>query len=169
MSEARLWDLIEDVEVAMLTTLDADGHLVSRPLATIKVDGGDGDLWFFTAKDSPKVAQIQREQHVNLAYASPRRQTYVSVSGVATLTQDESRIDQLWSPAYRPWFPHGRHDPQLALLRVRVTSAQYWSNERGWVATAVGAAMAALSGERYSPGDHDMLDVQARRSRGRTC
>ena len=162
MSEARLWHLIDDVEVAMLTTVDAHGQLRSRPLATIKVDGDDGDLWFFTAKDSPKVEQIQREQHVNLAYASPSRRTYVSVSGVATVTQDDSKLDELWSPAYRPWFPEGLRDPQLALLRVRVTGAQYWSDDSGWITMALGVAKAALSGERYAPGENEKLDVQAR-------
>jgi len=163
MSEARLWDLINDIEVAMLTTVDAHGRLLSRPLATIKVDGDDGDLWFFAGKDSPKVAQIQREQQVNLSYASPGRQLYVSVAGVASLTQDQALLDKLWSPAYKVWFPDGRQDPQLALLRVRVTSAQYWSAERGWVANVVSAAMAALTGEQYTPDDHDKLDVQARK------
>lgn len=165
MSEARLWDLIDGVEVAMLTTVDPRGELLSRPLATIEVDADDGDLWFFTSKDSPKVEQIQREQHVNVSYASPDRQTYVSVSGVATVSQDAKRIDALWSPAYRPWFPKGRADPRLALLRVRVLHAQYWSNDSGWIATAVGAAKAALKGERYEPGDHDAVDVQKRKTK----
>ena len=159
MSEKRLWDLIDGIDVAMLTTADAHGHLLSRPLATVRIDGGDGDLWFFTAKDSPKVAQIQREQHVNLAYADPARKIYVSVTGVATITQDSEKLNALWSPLYKPWFPRGLHDPQLALLRVRVTGAQYWSDESGWIATAVGAAAAAMKGERYEPGENEKLDV----------
>lgn len=164
MSEARLWDLVDGVEVAMLTTVDPRSELISRPLATIRVDGDDGNLWFFTSKDSPKIAQIQREQHVNVAYAASGRQTYVSVSGVATLSQDQTLIDALWSAAYKPWFPEGRGDPHLALLRVRVLRAQYWSNDSGWIATAFGAAKAVLKGERYEPGENDAIDVQKRKS-----
>jgi general stress protein 26 len=165
MSETRLWDLIDDIEVAMLTSVDAHGHLLSRPLATIRVDSDDGDLWFFTAKDSPKVAQIQREQHVNLAYAAPQRKTYVSVTGVATLSQDSQRIAELWSPTQLPWFPRGLDDPQLALLRVRVTGAQYWTDRGGWIATAIGATAAVLKGETYAPGENEKIDVQAQRQR----
>lgn len=164
-TEARLWDLIGDVEVAMLTTFDAHGTLQSRPLATLKIDDADGDLWFFTTKDSPKIEQIQREQHVNLAYADPKAGTYVSINGVATLSQDRQRIDELWSPLQRAWFPAGKDDPQLMLLRVRVVQAQYWSQTEGWIRRAIGAARAALSGESeaLSAAENAKVELGAKR------
>lgn len=164
-TEARLWDLIGDVEVAMLTTVDAHGALQSRPLATVKIDEPDGDLWFFTAKDSPKVEQIQREQHVNLAYADPRSGTYVSVNGVATLSQDRKRIDELWSPLQRAWFPHGKDDPKLTLLRVRVVQAQYWSHAEGWIRMMIDAARAAVSGESAAPSADENAKISLRAKR----
>ena len=142
MNAARLWDLIDDVEVAMMTTSGPFGELMSRPLVAARVDHDDGTLWFFTSTQSPKVAQLQREQHVNLAYATPERQIYVSVCGLASLSRDADALDRLWSPAYQTWFADGRDDPHLALVCVRVASAQYWSHDNGWVATTIGAQRA---------------------------
>jgi general stress protein 26 len=79
---AQLAELIKDVEVAMFTTTGVDGRLYSRPLATQQV-AFDGDLWFVITADSPKVAEIALDPRVNVAYASPSKNTYVSVAGRA--------------------------------------------------------------------------------------
>lgn len=62
----KLGELIENIEVAMLTTRAADGSLVSRPLQTLKLDA-DGELIFFTAVDSHKVDELTAAGDVNLA------------------------------------------------------------------------------------------------------
>ncbi|HUH89907.1 MAG TPA: pyridoxamine 5'-phosphate oxidase family protein, partial [Lysobacter sp.] len=75
---AHLAELIRDIRVAMFTTIAPDGRLVSRPLATQEVEF-DGELWFATEHDSGKVTEIAANPHVNIAYASPGRNIYVSV------------------------------------------------------------------------------------------
>ena len=122
---ARLNKLIKGIEVAMLITCESDGTLHSRPMAAQKADF-DGDLWFFTRAGSHKVEEIEREHHVNLSYADPSNQRYISVSGLARLVRDRSRIDQLWDASYTTWFPEGKDDADLALLRVTVQRAEYW-------------------------------------------
>jgi general stress protein 26 len=54
---------------------------------------------------------------MNSADADPDRQRYVSVAGRAWLLRDRAKIDELWSPLYKAWFPDGKDDPELALLR----------------------------------------------------
>ena len=83
----KVYDMIKDVRVAMMTTIDADGALHSRPMHTMKPDA-EGDLWFFTRRSAPKTAEVEREHAVNLAYADPGSQNYVSVSGRATIVTD---------------------------------------------------------------------------------
>lgn len=68
----QLAELIRGVDIAMFTTVSADGKLVSRPLGTQQVEF-DGDLWFATAADSPKVTEIAADPRVNVAYAWHRR------------------------------------------------------------------------------------------------
>lgn len=96
----QLAELIRGVDIAMFTTVSADGKLVSRPLGTQEVEF-DGDLWFATAADSPKVAEIAADPRVNVAYASASKNTYVSVAGTARVVHDRAKIDELWSPAMK--------------------------------------------------------------------
>jgi len=63
-----LREQIKDIDIAMLTTVERDGTLRSRPMATQQVEF-DGDLWFFTYDSTPKVDEIAQERQVNVAYS----------------------------------------------------------------------------------------------------
>jgi general stress protein 26 len=121
----RLATMIRGVKVAMLTTQGRDGSLHSRPMATQEVEF-DRILWFFTAADSVKAAEIHAHPRVNLSYVSTQDHFYVSLSGRAELLRDEEKMKELWSPACRTWFPKGLDDPDLVLLRVDVELAEHW-------------------------------------------
>ena len=157
----KLGELIKDIEIAMLTTED-DGLLHSRPMATQKFEF-DGDLWFFTEASSHKVDEINRARQVNVSYADPKHQRYISVSGAAELVRDQAKIKELWNPILKAWFPDGLDDPDLALLRVGVTRAEYWEAPNGKVVQLVGFVKALVTGEQYRPGEHEQITLQASR------
>jgi len=144
---ATLWKMIQGIRVAMLVTVDIHGMLHSRPLATQEVEF-DGFLWFFTNRNSPKIGEINNNANVNVAYADPDTNRYVSVSGRATIVDDRVKAKQLWTPAYLVWFPRGAEDPELTLLRVEVEHAQYWDSPSSTVITLLGFA-ARLTGKQY--------------------
>jgi general stress protein 26 len=121
----KLRKLIKGIPVAMLTTSAADGSLRSRPMAA-QADDYDGELWFLTRYHSPKSEEIQENQKVNVSYASPKNERFVSVSGTATLVRDPAKVKELWRGKYKAWFPEGKKDPELALLKVSVDRAEYW-------------------------------------------
>ena len=113
----KLHELIKDIRFAMLTTIEEDGTLRSRPMATQEFDF-DGDLWFFTYGSAHKVEEVQHNQHVNISYAEPKDQKYVSVSGTAQLVRDRQKIEDLWNPLFKAWFAKGLDEPDLALLKL---------------------------------------------------
>jgi len=121
----KVASMIRGIKVAMLTTQGPDGALHSRPMATQDVEF-DRILWFFTAGDSGKAAEIREHPRVNLSYVSTQDHFYVSLSGRAELVKDREKAEELWSPAYRAWFPKGLEDPDLTLLKVEVESAEHW-------------------------------------------
>ncbi len=121
----HLSSLIDGIKVAMLTTIGPDGSLRSRPMATLPGEF-DGTLWFFTNIDSPKVDEVQLEQHVNVSYDDSDDHRYLSISGRATLSQERQKLEELWTPILLTWFPLGLDDPHLALLRVEADSWEYW-------------------------------------------
>ena len=156
----KLSALIKDIGTAMLTTVAPDGGLRSRPMATQGRGLENGEVWFFTADNSGKVSEIESEHEVNLAYAEPKDQRYVSMSGRARLIRDPDRARRLWSPELKAWFPGGPEDPHLSLLRVRVHSAEYWDAPSGKMASLLAFAKSKLGGENPAEvGDHEKMLV----------
>jgi general stress protein 26 len=113
----KLYELIKDVKICMMTTVEPDGSLHSRPMYNQEADEA-GDLWFFTRLQSPKVTEISKDGQVNLGFSNPSKQDYVSVSGKAVIVRDRARIDEKWSEPLKAWFPDGKDDPNIALIRV---------------------------------------------------
>jgi general stress protein 26 len=157
-AKQEVWDLIEDIQVAMMTTEGADGMLHSRPMIARQADF-DGKLWFFARLGSDKTDEISEEGHVNLAYADPGRNNYVSVSGQARIRRDRDLIHSLWSEPARTWFPKGADDPEICVIEVDVNHAEYWDAPSNAMVMAFGYAKARLTGEPARPGQHGRLDI----------
>ncbi len=150
----ELWRMIKDTRVAMMTTLDDNGYLHARPMGALPHAGFDNaTLWFFTEVHSEKAGTIERQWRVNLAYADPDKQQYVSVSGVAELVRDRTMIKHLWRNDAMAWFPKGPDDPALALVKVSVDSATCWDNAANAMVKAYGYLKAKASGAQPNPGE----------------
>lgn len=142
----KLYALIDDIRVCMMTTTDDKGRLYSRPMYALAPDEA-GDLWFFTKHGSPKMQELRNDSHVNLAFSHPGKQHYVSVAGRAQLVQDRAVIKEKWAEPMRTWFPEGSDDPQLALLRVHPETGEYWDSPSATVMYLYGYAKAVITGE----------------------
>jgi general stress protein 26 len=141
----KVAELVKDVRTAMLVTLDDQGHPRSRPMGTMEAPF-DGTLWFFTAKDSEKVREIEQHPRVNVAYASPSKESYLSISGVAQIVNDRAKVRELWSPILRAWF-EDPEDPDIRLVKVDVEEAEYWDTPGGKVASLIGLVKGAVMGK----------------------
>jgi general stress protein 26 len=151
-----LKEKIKDVRFCMLTT-EANGQLRSRPMGTADVKE-DGVLWFFTAKNSGKAYGIARDAQVNLSYAEPEKQLYVSVSGQARLEDNKAKAHELWNPMLKAWFPQGLDDPNLTMLRVDVEQAEYWDGPSNKMVQLFEMVRAAVTGE-YDKGENEKIKM----------
>jgi general stress protein 26 len=121
----------------------------------------DGDLWFFTDAGSPKVDEVERDERVNVSYAAPDDNRYVSISGTARLVRDRAKIKELWNPVLKAWFPEGLDDPDLALLRVRVEKAEYWDSPSSKMVQLAGFVKAIATGKRADDiGENEKIDLK---------
>jgi general stress protein 26 len=153
----KVWQLIRDVQVATMVTLDAEGRLRGRPMRAVALKQFDGTLWFFTSHPSPKAEEIRQDDRVLLAYADPSAQNYVSVSGHAQVVRDAAKQKQLWSEPLRAWFPKGPDDPHAALVKVEVEGAEYWDAPSSTLIHAYGYVKARLTGEPPQAGENDKV------------
>ncbi len=148
----KIGALIRDIRVAMLTTTSSDGSFDSRPMATQKTEF-TGVLWFLTRYESEKVEEIRNDSHVSLLYADPSNSKYVSVKGVARVSRDRGKIHELWNPMYKAWFPNGEDDPQICVLRVDVSEAQYWEASSSKIVRGIKYLAAAATGGKLDVGE----------------
>lgn len=153
----KVSELIEDIRIGMLTTLDDSKNLVSRPMAVMQLDQ-EGNLWFLTKEHSPKTDQINQNYKVNVAFADVADASYVSVSGTATELQDRAKIEELWSPMAKPWFPEGKDDPELSILKVHIDTAEYWDSTSSRMVRLFEMARAALTGDTYKEGENKVVE-----------
>ncbi|MEJ7812706.1 MAG: pyridoxamine 5'-phosphate oxidase family protein [Gemmatimonadaceae bacterium] len=126
-----LYDLIDGIEIAMMTTRLPNGQLVSRPMATQERQSFT-DLWYVTSVETHKLDEIEADPNVNLAFYRDRNREWVSVSGTAKISQDPTLIRRLYKPDWKAWFGDeggerdgGPGDPRLALIFVTAQSVTY--------------------------------------------
>ena len=153
----KLKRFLEGIDFTMLTTI-ANGKLHSRPMSTQEMDE-NGDLWFFTQDNSRKIEEIQADNRINAAYSDPDGNTFVSVFGTAEMVKDRAKIEELWSPVYKAWFPEGLDDPHICLLRVRVEDAEYWDAPNSKIVQIAGFVKALVTGTEADMGDHGTVKV----------
>src|SRR4051812_16296179 len=163
-SFAKLQSLVESIDVAMVTTVTPDGTLRSRPMVTREFND-DGELWFFTADDSEKAGDLAAEHGVNVSYADPKEHRYVSVSGNAAIMHDAEKATELWHPMVKPYFPRGLEDPHLALLRVRIETAEFWDAATSKMVQLFQFGKAGKT-NGAGPGEHTKVEIRATPSSG---
>ncbi|WP_181701457.1 pyridoxamine 5'-phosphate oxidase family protein [Chthonobacter albigriseus] len=151
-AKAKIWSMIKEVKVAMMVTHAGADRMHARPMVATSQEF-DGALWFFTDKRSHKTDEIEENPRVLLAYSDWDSQTYVAIDGTAEIYEDRAKIDEYWQESMRTWFPEGKDDPNVALLRVEADGAAYWDAPSSAMIHAYGYVKALVTGERPKAGD----------------
>lgn len=155
-AQQKTKELIEDIKVAMLVT-ERNGKLRSRPMHTAKVED-DQSIYFFTSTDSGKVAEIRDDHDVNLSYAHPAKQDYLSISGKAYFIEDRAKMEELWSPIMKAWYPDGLDSPEIILLRVVPEKSEFWEASGNSLVQLFQIGKAIATGTRYDGGKHEKVN-----------
>jgi general stress protein 26 len=158
--QSNLWDLIKGIRFGMLTHHTRQGLLRSLPLTTQNKSLDEGSvLCFFISANSDLAADLAQNALVNAAYADPDTDSYVSISGRARTSKNPARVEQLWSAPAKAWFPKGPADPDLLLLEVDITQAEYWDVKEAKITQLVKMATAAVTGNPPQMGEHKKVHV----------
>ena len=143
----HLHELLESFDTAMLITRHHDGNH-ARPMAVAAVEGSDC-VWFVMSDDSPKAAELRADSRVSATFQAARK--FVALSGTAEIVRDRAKIHALWKDTWKVWFPDGKDDPSIALIRVSVDDAELWDSAGAkGVKYVFEAVKSVLAGERPS-------------------
>ncbi|EMI44500.1 pyridoxamine 5'-phosphate oxidase family protein [Rhodopirellula sp. SWK7] len=145
----KLIELLNDFDNAMLVTRSSNGSLESRPMAIAEVEP-DGDVWFVTNRNSGKVADLMLDNEVAVTMQSSRK--FATISGKAHAVDDRAKLDELWSEAWKVWFPEGKSSDSIVLLKVEARHGEYWDNSgTDGLRYLIKAGKAYMQGERPQP------------------
>jgi general stress protein 26 len=155
----ELYSLVDGIDIAMMTSRNFDGTLVSRPMAT-QAKRPRVDFWFVTSTETHKIDEIQAQPEVNLAYYNNKSREWVSVSGTARIVTDRDLIRTLYKPDWKAWFGDeggdrngGPNDPRLALIEVEAHEATYLKSNQPRAVQLFKVAKALITGDAPKIGD----------------
>jgi len=115
-----LWKKMAQSPYVMVGLTDGGQH--SEPL-TAQLDEDQVDtLWFFAGKDN----RLAKGGRAMAQFMSKGHDLFACLSGTVRLENDQVMIDKLWSNQVDAWFPGGKDDPNLALLRFDISDAELW-------------------------------------------
>jgi general stress protein 26 len=156
----RVWNIIDKVGVAMLTTQFAGG-LRARPLEA-RPDRQAGIIWFLTDVRSPKDDEVAASPHVCLVFIDAGERAYLSISGRAEITRDPAKAAEIWKSTDKVWWPGGPDDPTLRLLRVEPWTAELWDGPSSSAVAAFEFAKAKITGTKPNLGENRKVTVPMR-------
>jgi general stress protein 26 len=151
----HIWKLIESISLCMLTTLTGT-KLRSRPMSAF-ARPEEGIIYFLTDARAHKDDEIRKFPKVCLAFADPRGQKYVSISGSAVISSDRKKIEELWSIPAKVWW-ESPDDPSIRIIAVTPEDAEYWDSP-GNLASNIKVAFGMATGRHLDPGDHKKVAI----------
>jgi general stress protein 26 len=154
----KLKELVNSVQTCMFTTIDEHYQVVSRPMSTSAVDES-GDIWFFTNEFSEKVQDVSRDNIVDLIYSHPSKNIYISIKGTCNLIIDRKKMEELWSPELKTWFPEGLQDPKICLIKVVTEEAYYWNHQTSKMGLFFHMIRSAAKGDHYKENEQGKLSL----------
>lgn len=156
----KLNTMIQNIQFTMLTTYNSKNQTMrSCPMTTQEFDT-DGTLWFLTGLKCEHSDEIKENPQVNLSYAEPKDSRYVSITGHAKVYQDQEKAKELWKPVYKAWFPKGLEDPNLGILRVDISKAEFWDSPGSNLVQVLGFVKALATGTSYKPSKQEHQTIQ---------
>ncbi len=124
----KIKQLAEGIDICLFcTNLREDDGETTRPMSTQGVDK-EGNLWFFSDKNSLKNEEIKKDKIVRLYFSDPGKSSFMVLNGEAEISFDRDKIEELWTPHVKAWFD-GKDDPNISLIKVNTKSAYYWDVE----------------------------------------
>jgi general stress protein 26 len=148
-------EIADEVDITMVTTHAPDGSLRSRPLS-LQQATEDGDLWYVASGDADIVSEIEADPRVNAAFSG--KGSWLSVTGVATVSRARADLERVWTPSAEAWFPEGIDTPGIVAIAITGESAEFWDSP-GKVATLLQVATARLRNKEPHPGTNETVEL----------
>ena len=160
-SADRVWEIIETVGIAMLTT-SFPGGLRARPVEA-RPERDAGLIWFVTDLRSGKEHEIEAEHDVGLVFIDAKAKAYLSITARAEVRQDHAKAAEIWKRTDNMWWS-GPDDPNVRVLRVQPLTAELWDGPASAAVAAFEFAKARITGAKPNLGENRKVTVRMART-----
>lgn len=155
----KLKSLVEEINTCLFcTNLKNHDGATTRPMGAVKVCE-EGNIWFFSEKDSVKNKEIEQDPVIQLFFAHPGKGSYMVVNGEATISTNREKIEELWNPIVSIWFKEGKNDPNISLIKVKPTSAYFWDTDGNQMVNFLKMAASVVTGNNFISGSQGEIKI----------
>lgn len=139
----KMKSAVDSIGVCMMAAIGGDG--ASRPMHAADCEE-DGTIWFFTKEDADAGQEAAARKKMALHFSSPAKLNFLCVLGQSGLVHDKAKMEKLWHPMMKTWFPDGLETPGIALIRVDPDTAHYWESSASRIELLYSWAKAQITG-----------------------
>lgn len=155
----KLKNLVDEIKICLFCTdLKTDDGSLCRPMSALQVCD-QGNIWFFSEKNSEKNNAISTDKNVQLFFSHPDKGNYLVVNGEAEISVDKTKIDELWEPTTKIWFKNGKDDSTISLIKVKTTTAYYWDTDGNRMINILKMIGSAITGTNLVTGNKGELNI----------
>jgi general stress protein 26 len=155
----KIKEIVEQAKTCFfMTGFKAKGPVQTRPMSVQKTDS-EGNLWFLSANDSHKNAEIKKDAHVQLLFQGSAHSDFLNLYGKATISTDKKKIKELWEPIVKVWFTEGIDDPRITVIKVTPREGYYWDNKHGNAIAYIKMLAGAATGKTLDDSVNGTLKV----------
>jgi general stress protein 26 len=152
---AKIKEIVEQAPNCFFCT-----SMAARPMNVRKIDE-QGNLWFLSANDSHKNAELQRDPHVRLYFQGSAHSDFLHLNGRATISKDKAKIKELWEPLIKTWFTEGIDDPRITVIKVEPNDGYYWDTKHGNMIAGIKMMIGAAIGKTLDDSIEGRVSVKA--------
>ena len=155
----KLKSLVDDIIICLFCTdLKTDDGSTCSPMSAIKVCD-QGNIWFFSEKDSDKNKAIASDKNVQLFFSHPEKGSYLVVNGEAQIILDKTKVVELWTPVAKIWFKEGKDDPNISIIKVTPTTAYYWDTDGNRMINFIKMVASVVTGKNFVDGEEGSITL----------
>jgi general stress protein 26 len=156
----KLKELCDKKSCFFCTNITTGQAFATRPMSVQKTDD-DGSLWFLSANDSHKNAEITANPAVQLLFQGSSYSDFVTLYGHAAITEDKEKIKELWHPILKTWFTEGIDDPRISVIQVIPQTGYYWDTRHGKLVAFAKQVAGAITGKTLDDSIEGKLEISA--------
>ncbi len=141
--QRQLLEEIKGARCVMLGSPVPDAHM--QPMAP-QVDVEAGVIYFYSDNTSELGSTIlARPASVHLCHIEQDYQA--CVKGMLTPHNEPAIIDKFWNPVVEAWYPGGKTDPKMLMLKFEPHDAAVWASDKSSIGFMFEIAKANVTGK----------------------